>query len=226
MSEGNDHKSSLPLPVVLAAGLAANLAVTSVLGKLTESSKEHKTTDIDKTGTKLVRDTKSKTLDPLMSALSASGEPWALYPVAGLAAARWLADDRRGDVATLGLAVFGSAGITKLLKLVVKRPRPRFRIRRSGASGSSFPSQHIAMSVATYGALALLINRQRNQERKGRRRARWLWALAALLCALIGWSRVYQGVHHPTDVLGGWVAGTIWLITCAFAGNSFPNGKR
>jgi undecaprenyl-diphosphatase len=226
MAEESGSKSSLPLPVVLAAGLITNLAVTSVLGKLTEQSQEHKTTDIDRTGVKLVRSTKSKALNPVMSVLSAAGEPWALYPVAGLAAARWLADDRRADAATLALALTGSAGVSKLLKPLVGRPRPRFRIHRSGASGSSFPSQHIAMSVATYGALALVINRRRRQKKQGRRAALWVWAPVALLCGLIGWSRVYQGVHHPTDVLGGWVAGTIWLVTCGFAGHSLDTGKH
>ena len=115
--------------------------------------------------------------------------------------------------------------VSKLLKPMVKRPRPRFRIRRSGASGSSFPSQHIAMSVATYGALALVINRQRRRKKQGRRAALWIWAAVALLCGLIGWSRVYQGVHHPTDVLGGWVAGTIWLVTCGFASHSLDTGR-
>jgi len=208
---------------VLLAGVAVNWVVTSVLGRVVEQTKERRSTNIDKQVTKLVKDTKSRTLNPVMSVLSASGEPWTLYPVAGLVAARWLADDRRGDATTLALALAGSAATTKLVKQAVDRPRPRLSIRRSNSSGSSFPSQHIAMSVATYGTIAYLINRRRWKERNGRRSALWIWAPVTLLCGLIGWSRIYQGVHHPTDVLGGWVTGLIWLVTCGLASRSLDN---
>src|SRR5689334_24329016 len=114
-----DHRAGLTLPAVLLAGLGADLAVTLPLGRFAKQIRERRTSNLDKAGVKFVRSTESQALNPVMSMLSATAEPWALYPVAGLVATRWVAEDRRGDAATLGLALVGSAGITKLLKTVV-----------------------------------------------------------------------------------------------------------
>jgi len=50
--------------------------------------------------------------------------------------------------------------------------------------------------------------------------------MPAIVCALIGWSRVYQGVHNPSDVIGGWIVGGIWLAACTHNGKSDSKGKR
>lgn len=73
---------------------------------------------------------------------------------------------------------------------------------------SSFPSGHVAAAVCWYGALAVLVAR--------RTRARWRWAVVALTvtaAALTAWSRVYRGVHFPTDVLGSLLLALPWLAT-------------
>ncbi|MGI8588690.1 MAG: phosphatase PAP2 family protein [Chloroflexia bacterium] len=207
---------------IFAAGLGTDIAVISLLGKLAEGALKSETKAVDKEGTHLVRDTEHPALDPVTSLLSGIGEPNTLYPVAGLLAALWWAKGRPADALTIGIAVAGSSAVDKAVKLIVKRPRPRTRFHRQRTSGSSFPSQHVAMSLATYGTAVYLINRR--TPKKQRRPIR-LWAPVLLLCAMIGWSRVYKGVHHPTDVLGGVIAGAIWFATCAEINQSLTAKK-
>ena len=173
-----------------------------------------------------------------MSVLSAAGEPWALYPLTAVLASGFIAKKQPEDAFSLVLGLVGSAGINKVLKQVVHRPRPLWKLPlpRSGASGSSFPSNHAIMSLGTYGMIAFLLQRelttrpkgtqrhgrqdpqaqeaQRSRDRVARRVSALIWASLMLFCGLIGFSRVYQGVHNPTDVLGGWLAGGIWLFAC------------
>ncbi|MDQ3928902.1 MAG: phosphatase PAP2 family protein, partial [Chloroflexota bacterium] len=114
--------------------------------------------------------------------------------------------------------------MNSLLKKIVQRPRPLFMVPKLDSSGSSFPSSHVTMSVATYGTMSLLVMHARKDKDNGgdkgngkRRAAVRLMALAMTLCGLIGWSRIYLGVHHPSDVVAGWLAGTTWLLTCGVA---------
>src|SRR5205085_5943089 len=96
-----------------------------------------------------------------------------------IVALRWLTQKRQADSATLVLALIGSASLDKLIKVSVKRPRPHFMLHRSKSSGSSFPSNHSFTSLATYGAIALLITRRRTRNIKPANRrkvARRVWA--------------------------------------------------
>jgi undecaprenyl-diphosphatase len=147
-----------------------------------------------------------------MALASASGEPFTLYPLTAIVALHWLTEQRRTAIATLSMALLGSALVNKVVKAMVERPRPRLRLHRQNSSGSSFPSQHLSMSVATYGTLAYLIQQQRPPP--AHRSVGRLWAAVVGLCGLMSWSRVYHGVHHPTDILGGWITGSLWYGTC------------
>ncbi len=218
----HNNRSIGRVAAILAAGLGADIAATSLLGKLAEGALKSETGAVDKEGTHLVRDTERPALDPVTSLLSGLGEPNTLYPVAGLLGALWWAKGRPADALTIGIAVAGSSAVDKAVKRIVKRLRPRTRFHRQRTSGSSFPSQHVVASLATYGTAVYLVNRR--TPKKQRRPIR-LWAPVLLLCAMIGWSRVYKGVHHPTDVLGGVVAGVIWFATCAAVSQSLPAKK-
>jgi len=203
--------------VTLVSGLGLNLGVTFVLGKLVEGLLHQKSSDLDDWVIHRTPKKRRSVTDQAMKLASSLGEPFVLYPLAGLASLRWLAGRQQAAALTTVAAVLGSAAIDGATKRAVTRPRPRFKIPLTKSSGSSFPSNHMIMSLATYGTIIYLANQARPQDadkgnRPRRRRLFWLPVLA--LCALIGWSRIYQGVHHPTDVLAGWIAGMIWLGTC------------
>ena len=105
----------------------------------------------------------------------------------------------------------GGVTIERVLKLVIARPRPPSRWMVVFESGWSFPSGHATRSAAVYGGMACLTARLRAF---GQRTQLMVWGLAIVLSFLIGISRVYLGVHWPTDVVGGWIlaAGWLWIV--------------
>ncbi len=111
----------------------------------------------------------------------------------------------------LWIAVAGEELINALLKGVYARPRPTVVSMETMVMSKSFPSGHAMASVVVYGAIALLVGRLASS----RTLRRATWALAAFVVALVGASRVYLGVHYPSDVLGGFIAGFAWITIVA-----------
>jgi len=130
--------------------------------------------------------------------------------ITGIAAC-FLALDGKGRMA---LFVCGSVAsgvvMATILKDVFQRPRPDLVPHADYATHTSFPSGHSMMSAVTYVTLGALL--ARSHERK---RVKAFWLLASVLVmVLVGISRVYLGVHWPTDVLAGWTAGAVWALLC------------
>lgn len=128
------------------------------------------------------------------------------------AALGWM--KRWRDVVVLLTAVVGADLLMQALKLLVHRARPEFVRPLIHAGGYSFPSGHATTSVALYLVLALL------SFGWVRRRAARVCILAGALTlsALIGFSRLYLGVHYLSDVLAGFVLGAVWVAVCVTAG--------
>lgn len=103
--------------------------------------------------------------------------------------------------------------VSSILKALFQRPRPDLVPYAVHVSTTSFPSGHSMMSAVTYLTLGALL--ARSQERILLKA--YLLLVAALLTLMIGVSRVYLGVHWPTDVLAGWTAGASWAILCWLA---------
>lgn len=110
-----------------------------------------------------------------------------------------------------GVLLSGAAGLGVFLGLrvnaLVGRARPSVADWAGAAGGSSFPSGHttVATLFATFCAWALVDRLPTGWPR------RLLWATAAVYAAAVGVSRVWLGVHWPTDVLGGWLFGVTWF---------------
>ncbi len=110
---------------------------------------------------------------------------------------------RRGEAAWLAGIAFGGRILVELIKLAVARGRPPVIQHAVAVESWSFPSSHTANSTITLIALALFLAQGR-----GRRPA---LAVAALLAFAVGCSRMWLGVHWPTDVTAGWLFGIGWL---------------
>ena len=121
----------------------------------------------------------------------------------------WMAGRPR-SVALLVIAVAGGEILSLLLKRGYARPRPELVPHGSLVYTASFPSGHAMMSAVVYLTLGALLARV-----LPRRRMKFLVLACALgATALTGVSRVYLGVHWPTDVLAGWSIGASWAVAC------------
>jgi len=108
------------------------------------------------------------------------------------------------------IAVIGGSVLNDLLKFAFARGRPDFITHSVRVFTTSFPSGHASLSAITYLTIGVLLAQSQPSTAVGL----YLMALAAFLTALIGLSRVYLGVHYPTDVLAGWCFGAAWAIGC------------
>ncbi len=131
-----------------------------------------------------------------------------------LAVAGFLLLDRSIRAAMLVLASVGGGFVSSmLLKQFFDRPRPDLVSHGSFVYTASFPSGHSMMAAVTYLTLGALLARVQPQ----RPAKAYLLVLTVLLTLLVGISRVYLGVHWPTDVLAGWAAGATWALLCWLA---------
>lgn len=117
---------------------------------------------------------------------------------------------RRAAALLVLMAVVGGATINSLLKFQFERPRPDLFVPAAKVFTASFPSGHAALSAITYLTLAALLARMTDS----RRLRSYYMTVAITLTCLIGASRVYLGVHYPTDVLAGWCIGSAWALMC------------
>ena len=137
--------------------------------------------------------------------LSLPGDPNILVP-ATLAIAAWLWwRGHRHTALTLAAVTLVGRGVNSLVKLDVARPRPDLQPHLMVEHTNSFPSGHSAGSMIFFLTLALLLTHRGPWRR-------WAAAGAILVSVLVGLSRVMLGVHWPSDVVGGWAFGALWVL--------------
>lgn len=133
----------------------------------------------------------------------------------------WLLDLRRVAVFLL-LAIAGGLLLSLALKTGFQRPRPDLVSHAAVVYTSSFPSGHSMLSAVVYltgGALLAVVH-------AARRVRVYLIGCSILVTLLVGASRVYLGVHWPSDVLAGWAAGAAWASACWLAAHWFQERGR
>ena len=147
----------------------------------------------------------------VFAAISRLGSPVTMTVLA-VAVSLLLASRRAWIVLGGWVAAFAGAGLLdQSLKFVIRRPRPAYAAALLHNRTWSFPSGHAMGALVGYGMLAyvLLI-----LWKESRRTQLEIIAVATLLIAAIGVSRLYLGVHYFSDVIGGYAAGMLWLSTC------------
>jgi undecaprenyl-diphosphatase len=121
----------------------------------------------------------------------------------------WL-ERRYGLLTFILTAVVSGTVLSLVLKVLFHRPRPEIVPHLSDIATASFPSGHSMLSSIVYLTLAAALARATPDVKL----KCYYLAVAIALTGLIGCSRVYLGVHYPTDVLAGWSLGTAWAIIC------------
>lgn len=145
-------------------------------------------------------------LDTLMFAATTAGSALVLVPVDCLVFAGLLKWGRRSDAELWAVAVVGAAIINFAAKNFFARVRPALWISRVHETTYSFPSGHAMSTMATATALCVLA---------WPTRWRWLAILPGIIyVALVGVSRVYEGVHYPSDIAAGWAVSFAWVFGC------------
>ncbi len=128
-----------------------------------------------------------------------------------LLVAGYLAIERRfGMLAYMLLASIGGMILNTALKAVFARPRPAVVPPLAIVGSTSFPSGHSMIAAVVYLTLGALLARTTTRWRL----RLYYVGVALFLSAVIGLSRLYLGVHYPTDVLAGWCAGMAWALGC------------
>jgi undecaprenyl-diphosphatase len=117
---------------------------------------------------------------------------------------------RLGTALLIFVAVAGGQVLSSLLKVGVDRPRPELVSHLVNETSLSFPSGHAMLSAVTYLTLGSLAARFL----PGRTTKVYVLFLAVLTTVMVGVSRIYLGVHWPSDVLAGWCAGFAWAMLC------------
>jgi len=110
------------------------------------------------------------------------------------------------------LTVAGAEILDQVLKYIFHRVRPQAFFGLAEPMGYSFPSGHALVSCTFFGVLAAMAAARTSS----RTRRVMYYALAAVLVAAVGFSRIYLGVHYPTDVLAGYAAGVVWTFSVAW----------
>lgn len=156
----------------------------------------------------------SPMLTRAMRRITILGAPAFLIPLALVLIWRLVELGRRRAAVALVAAAVGAEAVDELLKLAFHRPRPVPFFGYSEPLTYSFPSGHAMVSACFYGTAAAILAAG-TRSRAGRA---GIWAAAGLLTLAIGLSRIYMGVHYPTDILGGYAAAAI-LVGLVRAGN-------
>ena len=168
-----------------------------------------------------VHEAASPTLTGIMRAASRYGGPAGLIPVGLVLVLAFLIRGwRRGAILVL-VTIAGAGLLDILLKLSFGRARPAPFFDYALPLTASFPSGHALFAASFFGGLAVLVSH----------RVRHLllrvivWVVAIGIIALVGLSRIYLGVHYPSDVLAGYAAATVWVTAVAF-GDRLASHRR
>lgn len=175
-----------------------------LFGSLAEDVAEHDAFLFDRTILLLAHSHASPVLDAIMVFFTRIGSSFVLVPVDVLILFILIRQGRRAASAFWIIAIVGTVLLNLFAKHAFARTRPDLWISILPETTFSFPSGHAMNSMAMAATLALLAWR-----------TRWRWqavTLLSLFVSMVGLSRVYLGVHYPSDILAGWTAAIAWVV--------------
>jgi len=193
--------------VWLAAGLAFSIFVVWAFTELADEVVEGESRAFDRAVLLWIHTTFPDWLEGTMHIVTALGDYWVVLPLLAAVIALFYRKGWRLSATLLLVSTAGSVVLTTVLKALFRRARPELFDAGYQASFYFFPSGHATVAVGLYGMLTLVL------AYRMRGRARWAVAVSGIIVVLlIGFSRLYLGVHYPTDIVAGYLAALLWLV--------------
>jgi undecaprenyl-diphosphatase len=198
---------TLAAVVWLAVGLATSAFVIWAFAELADGVVEGESRRFDRAVLLWIHAHSPEWLDGPMRLVTALGYYQVVLPLLAIVVLVFYLKGWRLSAVLLLVSTVGGSLLTAILKAVFGRARPELFDSGYTASFYSFPSGHATVAVGFYGTLTLIL------AYRLRGFARWaVVACGVLLVLLIGVSRLYLGVHYPTDVLAGFLAAPLWVV--------------
>ena len=196
--------------IFLVIGAILAVAGTLAFSELAERVRGGGTQAFDVAVLQWLHERQTPLLTSLMLEMTYLGTGTVVMMIVGVAALFLWHTEHKHSARLLLATTFGNILLNGALKLVFHRPRPSVFAWQTSAVSSSFPSGHAMSATAVYGTVAYLLIRLQKHH--------WSRALtlvgAVLLILLICLTRLYLGVHYPSDVLGGMIVGLAWASFC------------
>jgi undecaprenyl-diphosphatase len=197
--------------LLLLGALLVAVTALFVFGWLSEEMLEGDTQKLDMFVRTSVHQHATPGLTRLMQAFSFLGSVATVSSLCLVILAAFLYFRRMRMAALLGITMIGMVALDEALKLAFHRPRPEAFFGPTPTS-YSFPSGHAFGALCFYGVLAAIL-----APRVRGRIVKWaIWSAAVFLIAMVGFSRIYLGVHYPSDVIAGYAAGAVWVAAIGF----------
>lgn len=165
-----------------------------------------------------IHSTAQPKLDVFVSYLTKLGVFWGVFPAAAMISLLLVIRQRWRALEFLLTGSVGSIIINQTVKRLLHRARPHLWVTPAPEFDYGFPSGH-AMASMTLVAVLIILSWK----------SRWRWfvvIIGTLFVLIIGWTRLYLGVHYPSDVLAGWMVALGWTVGVSFLISSHPVRRR
>jgi undecaprenyl-diphosphatase len=203
--------SRLALPLLVS--LACAVVSLVLFAWLAEEMLEGDTRQFDTAVRQFVHSHSSVRLTAAMQFVTVLGSPLFVSIAATSGCIALWVTGRRRKALLMAITAIGGSLLMWVLKMSFHRQRPQPFFDAHLPASYSFPSGHALLSFCLCGAGAALFAADRKK--------RWvrtaIWTLAAVLVVAIGFSRIYLGVHYPSDVLGGYLGALVWVLGVGIA---------
>ncbi len=198
------------LGIFLVAGLLVAAVGTALFVGLASHVQSGSTQAFDESVIRWLWARHTRSLDAVMVEITALGTGTVVLMIVAVAGLFLVLTQHKYSAILLLASTFGGLVLNGVLKLGFNRPRPSIFVPSVNTVSSSFPSGHAMNATIVYVTVGYLAARLHK-----RKWARWLVMAAAFaVIALIAFSRLYLGVHYPSDVLAGFVIGLAWAAFC------------